>query len=459
MGKRVAIVGAGPGGLVAAKECLAAGLEPKVFEKSGRIGGVWAHGMWRSMRANLSKHTCSFSDFGMRAASEFPSPGEMVSYLEEYATRFGVRACLALETEVVEVRRRGERWRVATRDGCEEFDYLCVACGIFGSPWRPNIPGAERVKQLHAREYRGDVVAGDALVVGSAFSGAEIAADLASKGVRVACSGRTAHYYLPRLVGSVPVDLVFFDPPPTRLPTLEERHAALRKLAFDSAELLSPDTSKSPKLVISDSFVQFVDAGAIACRSELARFEPRDDDDAVDAVFADGRRVAVHTVIWATGYDASGLATLLPMEVLRDLEFDQFDKLQPLVLHLQTIHPSYPSLGFVGYYRGPYFGAMELQARLLAAIWSGAMPAPSREEQWKGCDEARRVRRGDEPGGRAQFPVDYVAHTDALARALGVGLRRGPISPSFPLRLVAYLRSVWVVLGARWRRSVCFAHS
>ena len=50
---RVLIVGAGPSGLVAAKECLEHGLEPIVCEKSFAVGGVWAHGVWPTMRTNL----------------------------------------------------------------------------------------------------------------------------------------------------------------------------------------------------------------------------------------------------------------------------------------------------------------------------------------------------------------------------------------------------------------------
>jgi len=38
--KRVAIIGAGPAGLVSAKECLDQGLDVTIFEKTDRIGGL-----------------------------------------------------------------------------------------------------------------------------------------------------------------------------------------------------------------------------------------------------------------------------------------------------------------------------------------------------------------------------------------------------------------------------------
>jgi cation diffusion facilitator CzcD-associated flavoprotein CzcO len=41
MTKRVCIIGAGPSGLAAAKNCLQAGLSVVVFEKNDRVGGNW----------------------------------------------------------------------------------------------------------------------------------------------------------------------------------------------------------------------------------------------------------------------------------------------------------------------------------------------------------------------------------------------------------------------------------
>lgn len=66
-------------------------------------------------------------------------------------------------------------------------------------------------------------------------------------------------------------------------------------------------------------------------------------------------------MIFCTGLQPS--LRFLSEEVLHLLEYDEQDLLQPLILHLQTWNPRVPNLGFVGMYRGPYFGSMELQAR------------------------------------------------------------------------------------------------
>ncbi|SVC71725.1 uncharacterized protein METZ01_LOCUS324579, partial [marine metagenome] len=40
---KVAVIGAGPAGLVSARECLRQGCEVVVFEASESVGGVWVY--------------------------------------------------------------------------------------------------------------------------------------------------------------------------------------------------------------------------------------------------------------------------------------------------------------------------------------------------------------------------------------------------------------------------------
>ena len=64
----MAVIGAGPSGLAAAKHALEAGFEPTVFEASGALGGQWQSdaphsGVWPGMRTNTSRAMTAFSDF------------------------------------------------------------------------------------------------------------------------------------------------------------------------------------------------------------------------------------------------------------------------------------------------------------------------------------------------------------------------------------------------------------
>jgi cation diffusion facilitator CzcD-associated flavoprotein CzcO len=102
----VAIVGAGPSGLVAAKHALQAGFDVAVFEASDDLGGQWrttaAHsGVWPGMRTNTSRAMTAFSDFAAPADHPLhPAAEQIHSYLRAYAQHFDVTDRIRLRTPV-----------------------------------------------------------------------------------------------------------------------------------------------------------------------------------------------------------------------------------------------------------------------------------------------------------------------------------------------------------------------
>ena len=93
-GARVAVVGAGPSGLTAAKHALQAGFEVTVFEAGDDLGGQWhttaVHsGVWPGMRTNTSRAMTAFSDFAAPAGYPLHPAAEQVhAYLRAYAEHF-----------------------------------------------------------------------------------------------------------------------------------------------------------------------------------------------------------------------------------------------------------------------------------------------------------------------------------------------------------------------------------
>src|SRR5262249_21495440 len=129
-----------------------------------------------------------------------------------------------------------------------------------------------------------------------------------------------------------------------------------------------------------------------------------------------GTTVSCDAIIWCTGYRPK--LPLLSAETLAALDFDPDELLQPLLLHKCTLHPDLPSRAFVGLYRGPSFGVIELQARWSCAVLSGQLPLPSRERMHAGLEKERAIRR---LRPRPQFPHGgYVGFADSIASELGV---------------------------------------
>jgi dimethylaniline monooxygenase (N-oxide forming) len=405
---KVAIIGTGPSGLAAAKALAERQIEPVVLEGALNIGGMWAgegRGAWSSdMRTNLSHFSCAFSDFPWPPGSEaFPVRSEIIKYLTAYAAEFNLIKFIHFGVRATSVRAVGRRgWRLdmayGGRQETEVFDDVIVATGFLSAPYTPEFAGLGQFRGQIRHAARCDSAAANrdafagkrVLVVGAAFSGTEIACQIAPYAAMVTVSLRRSMWFVPRFV-------------PAR--SGGDPGAVSSELAFP------PGHDPPTNMVITDDFLRDVAEGAVRVRrTATLRFDER------GAIFADGARSDLDAVVMCTGY-----TTALPLfdnSVLTALEFDAGDQLQPTLLHKRVFHPALPGLYFVGHYRGPYFTIMELQARWIARILAGELPLPSEEEMRYGIEEERSIRLATP---RPQFPyADFVGLADALAREAGV---------------------------------------
>jgi cation diffusion facilitator CzcD-associated flavoprotein CzcO len=74
----VAVIGAGPGGLIAARWLLSQGFEPTIFEQGPMLGGQWTgllgrSGVWPTMHTNTSRIMTAFSDLEHESDLVYPS--------------------------------------------------------------------------------------------------------------------------------------------------------------------------------------------------------------------------------------------------------------------------------------------------------------------------------------------------------------------------------------------------
>ncbi|KAL4886411.1 hypothetical protein BJY04DRAFT_213179 [Aspergillus karnatakaensis] len=137
----------------------------------------------------------------------------------------------------------------------------------------------------------------------------------------------------------------------------------------------------------------------------------------------------VAAIVMATGFKPSESLSFLPGDVLSKLEYDGEDDFLPLVLDKwSSAHGEVPDLGFVGFYRGAFWGPAEMQAQSLANTWAGVdtkqkgPPSLSVEELNLRAEERQKVReyRDFQPKRlRGQFPLgDYVGLMETTASHL-----------------------------------------
>lgn len=431
----VAILGAGPAGLVAVKEALAVGLQPTGLDMAPQIGGLWktSHGhMWDSMKTNICRYSCSFSDHPhLPKTADFPSQLEMFRYLCSYALRFKLMEHIRLNAEVKQVERSGEKWKVTWKEDRKNynrlFDFLIVAVGAFTKPYIPCPRDGFTGEILHSAHYKNPELFKNknVVIIGNSFSGSEIAAEMATVAAKVTHVASGAFWivprYLPKEGKQVPLDFVFYNRKgaygSVGSPEAEILSRKNKWLSSIATNALSPKLAyekpyeESPFVIVSDTYSTSVAEGKIDLRKGrvVALNEKGVKLQGGDVFDAD-------SIIFATGYQFS--LPFLTKDLLAKLEFDESDRLQPLLLHMATLHPEFTNGAFVGMYRGPYFGVMELQARLAMNVFSGKALPPTEEEFNVGLAGERAIRNRVP---RMQFPhSDYVIFSDKLAKAAGV---------------------------------------
>ena len=370
-GARVAVIGAGPGGLVSAKHAIEAGFEVVVFEAGDDLGGQWNtaaadSGIWPGMRTNTSRAMTAFSDYPVPASHDLHPLAEQVhDYLRAYSDAFGVTDRIRFNTRVSDVR---PAWWV---DG-EPFDAVIIASGRFRAPVLPDVVDGFTGELLHAFDYPGaDHFRGRrVLVYGNGVSGHEIASDIATV-TKVISAYRKPRYVLQKNVAGVSSDWQWY----THIGAL--RRAAMSpsgygdllrervlRVAGNPADYGAPEPD--PDFLVAghslcQDYLEQVRAGTIICRPEIV--ETQGDQ----VTFADGSSARVDAIVCATGYrlDIPFLAPELWSILGPDLR-----------LHLRTMHPDFPFFGVVGEFnlQGPYFPLLELQARWIVGAWSGDGP-------------------------------------------------------------------------------------
>ena len=183
-----------------------------------------------------------------------------------------------------------------------------------------------------------------------------------------------------------------------------------------------PIRSEPPFLTVSDEYTEFVRSGNIKIVQGHSKDFTKLSKRKITVIKRDGSLDTlpnVSAVILATGFDNSPSLNFLPTKLLKDLGFvpacDEF----PLALNVNTVvSRSLPSLGFVGFYRSPYWGVMEMQARYLAKLWSGDLQAERTLEEDTTMDRMLKLR-GDPR--RGQFPMgDYAYLMETFSKILGI---------------------------------------
>ena len=333
---RIAIIGAGPGGLCMAARLAQEGFDDYVvLEKAGGVGGTWYHNRYPGCACDIPSHLYSFSFEIKRDWSRpyAPQP-EILEYMEHVARKFGVLPHCRFGCAVRSATWSEERaaWRLALDSGeTVEAEIVISAIGMFNELVRPDIPGLDSFAgtSFHSARWRWDhdLTGRRVAVIGSAASAVQFVPEIVKQAAQVYMFQRTANWVIPKL------DTPYTDAELERFRTDPDAALAVRNEIFaqvdggmtfsdpeacakvEAAGLAAIDVVGDPELrrklrpdhpwgckrplVSNDYYAAFNRANLELVTDPIARIEP----DAV--VTSDGRARRADTLILATGFSAT----------------------------------------------------------------------------------------------------------------------------------------------------------
>ena len=205
--RKVAIIGAGPGGMCMAIKLKEAGFsDVVVLEKGSGVGGTWYHNRYPGAACDIMSHLYSYS-FEMKTdwSRPYGTQPEILAYLEHCAHKYGILPMIRFNTAV----RKGlwdEEclvWRLITDAGDEVVaDVVISAIGMFTDLNIPEIEGLDRFAgtMFHsARWDHGHDLTGERVgVIGSAASAVQFVPEIAQQAGQLHLFQRTANWVLPK---------------------------------------------------------------------------------------------------------------------------------------------------------------------------------------------------------------------------------------------------------------------
>ena len=207
---KIAIIGAGFGGLAAAVALRRAGIDDLVIiESDDGVGGTWRRNVYPGAACDIQSHLYSFSFAPNKSWSRtYARQPEILAYLESVADDFDLRRHLMVGTRVRTARWNEDTWQWdmrldrGGRTGELSADIVVCAAGLFGSLKLPDIAGLADFGGaiMHTAQWDREIdLAGKKVaVIGTGASGVQVVPELARVAEHLTVFQRTPPWMVPK---------------------------------------------------------------------------------------------------------------------------------------------------------------------------------------------------------------------------------------------------------------------
>lgn len=345
---RVAIIGAGFGGLAAAIELERHGHDDYVvLERSDHVGGVWQANQYPGAACDVPSVIYQYS-FALKPdwSRRFGTQAEIRRYLDDVATDFGVKEHVRFGSEVERAAwdEASARWRLTIAGGEDvEADVVMCANGQLSRPKVPEVPGHERFagRQFHSAQWPEDVsLAGKrVVVVGGGASAIQVVPAIADEAAHVTVLQRSPSWIVNKydwrmgpfekaLMRSQTAQRAYHNAMwlwfESRYPVIKrsfrpllraweaERRWTMRRILRDPQKVAAVDPDYQMgcnRLLLSKAWYPTLAREDVSVRRTAVTGMTE-----TGVVCADGTTHAADVVVWCTGFTATEM--LAPMEVV-----------------------------------------------------------------------------------------------------------------------------------------------
>jgi len=437
MKKRICIIGAGPSGITAAKNCMQAGLDFVVFEKNDKVGGNWVFNsktghssVYENTHLISSKSWSEFEDYPMPDNyPDYPNHIQLQQYFEGYAKHFGIYSKIKFDHAVNKVTRQGDgNWLVNYTDNngsvqSEIFEVLMVSNGHHNVPKYPTYPGEYTGKFLHSHDFKGvDESWRDkrVLVIGAGNSACDIAVESARVSKVVHMSMRSPQWIFPKFIFGQPGDV--FAARTRWLPRKLRQYGLkilVRLILGPYTRYNLPENTTLPlntHPTLNSDLLDYIRHGRIKPRGAIKSFA------GLTVNFTDGTSEEFDIICACTGF-----WTELPFF---DKSFMDFKDLEKVPLYKKMMHEKYENLYFIGLFQpiGCIWPLADYQAKLATQEILGKYKRP---KDMKSAieHEVKNPHFDFGPGQRHAIEVDYHTFRNELKAELkkvGIDIGRPP---------------------------------
>lgn len=431
------IIGAGPSGIVAAKELLEQGISNIIcLEQSSEIGGTFSH-TYDNLKLTSSTTFSMFSDFwiGDDEINKFWTKEEAVDYWSRYADNFGVKKYIQFGSNVdridnIGAAQYGENGWEVYLDSNKKYSChrLVFAIGNNRIPkypkWKTSLKDVDcshSISFKNASPFKDKRV----LVVGGGESGSDVALEVSKVAKKCWISLRSSTgWVVPRKRGVFATDnsthRSVWNLPISHGPLLAKRiiksDQSLKDPIFDTVVKLNKlvdtkygirgsygtKTLALPKAIVDYGCEVVQDISTVKTQEKRL-------------LTSDGKILEdVDAVIFCTGYQ--NLIPMLPKHL---------QQMDPRSMYKHMVNPiTGDKLFIIGWARpgfGSQFPISEMQARFLSLIIAKKhqLPSSTKMEMIASQDKTHYLDRFQENAHRIRSLVDYHYYMDNLASIIG----------------------------------------